>query len=243
MAENCKNCRTKLTSNYCSNCGEPAKLKRINSHYISHEIQHLLHFEKGLFYSAKELLIRPGKSIREFINENRNKHMKPVAFLILTSIVYTVVAHFVHADKIVNEKEQLMFKDSVIGDMLHWVQAHLGYSNILEGIFIAFAVQLFFRKYRYNLFEIIVMLCFVSGQGMLLITFEALFLGIMGKGLFIIVLTIISFAYPTWAIGQFFDEKKMSSYLKAFTAYLIGYFMFYIAIIVVGLIIDVILRL
>lgn len=84
---NCKNCDNQITDKYCPNCGQSATLKRIDKHYISHEIQHLLHFEKGVFYTAKELLIRPGNSIREFIGENRNKHMKPVAFLILTSLL------------------------------------------------------------------------------------------------------------------------------------------------------------
>ena len=37
MLENCKNCKNEVTSNYCSNCGKPVKLKRIDKHYISHE--------------------------------------------------------------------------------------------------------------------------------------------------------------------------------------------------------------
>ena len=239
---NCKNCNTEILEKFCSNCGQSATLKRIDKHYISHEIQHLLHFEKGVFYTAKELLTRPGNSIRDFINENRSKHMKPVAFLILTSLVYTLIAHLFHADKIYNEKEKLLFGKSSIGDIHHWVQTHYGYANIIMGFFIALCVKLFFRKYKYNLFEITILLCFVMGQAMLLITVEAFFVGLLSKQVFIGILTVVTLVYPTWAIGQFFDKTKMPSYIKAFFAYISGYLLFYVAIIIVGLTADLIIK-
>lgn len=239
---NCKNCSNQIIHNFCSECGQPAKLKRIDRHYISHEVLHLLHFEKGFFYTAKNLITKPGNSIREFINENRNKHMKPVAFLILTSLVYTLIAHFFHADEIYNSKEKLAFGKSSIGDIQHWVQTHYGYANILMGIFIALCVKLLFRKYKYTLFEITVLLCFVMGQSMLLLTLETFFVGLLNKQSYTIILSIIAFAYPTWAIGQFFNRTKLISYIKAFFAYLLGYFFFQIAIIIIGLTTDLIIK-
>lgn len=91
MEQICKNCCSKIKGKYCPNCGQCATLKRIDKHYISHEIQHLLHFEEGFIYTVKELLTRSGNSIRMYLDENRNKHMKPVAFLIFTSLLYTIV--------------------------------------------------------------------------------------------------------------------------------------------------------
>jgi hypothetical protein len=239
---NCNNCNNQVSENFCSHCGQAAKLKRIDRHYISHEVFHLLHFEKGFFYTAKELITKPGISIREFIAENRNKHMKPVAYLVLTSLLYTLVAHLFHADKIYNEKEKLEFGKSSINDILHWVQAHLGYANIMMGVFIALCVKLLFRKYKYNLFEITILLCFVMGQGMLLLTAETFFVSVINEKVYKAVLGIIAFAYPTWAIGQFFDKTKISSYIKAFFAYLLGYLLFYIVIILVGLATDLIIK-
>jgi hypothetical protein len=238
---NCKNCNTEITGKFCPDCGQPATLKRIDKHHISHEIQHLLHFEKGVFYTVKELLARPGSSIKEFIHDNRTRHMKPVAFLILTSLLYTLIAHLFHADRIYSEEDKLLMEKSSIGHIHHWVQTHYGYANIIMGIFIALCVKLFFRKYPYNLFEITILLCFVMGQGMLLVTIETLFVGLLSKQVFISIMTLISLVYPTWAIGQFFDKTKMSSYVKAFFAYILGALLFYIAIILVGVAVDLIL--
>jgi hypothetical protein len=239
---NCTNCNSEVSNHFCSNCGQAVALKRINKHYISHELLHLLHFEKGFFYTAKGLITKPGDSIKEFITQNRNRHMKPVAFLILTSILFTLTSHLFHTDKIFADKEKLLFGDSSVGDIEHWVQSHLGYSNILMGVFIALCMKLFFRKYKYNIFEITILLCFVMGQGMLLLTIETLFFSLLGTKAYIIILSVISYGYTTWAIGQFFDKKKILSYIKAFVAYILGYLLFYIAIIVVGLTTDVIIK-
>lgn len=241
---NCTNCNRQLkpNENYCPGCGNPVKLKRIDKHYVSHEIIHLLHFEKGFFYNIKELITRPGATIREFISENRNRHMKPIAFLILTSLLFTLVAHFFHADQMVNEKERLMFADSSVGNIQNWVQTNYGYSNIIMGGFIALCVKLLFRKYEYNFYEISVLLCFIMGQGMLLLTIQTFFLPLMSGGVYQLILTIVSLAYPTWAIGQFFDAKKVTSYLKAFAAYLLGYLFFYLGVIIVGIIVDLIIK-
>jgi hypothetical protein len=208
---------------------------------MSHEVFHLLHFEKGFFYTVKELMTRPGESIREFIAENRNKHMKPVSFVILTSLFYTLIAHLLHAEDINNAKEQMNVGQSGL-NILHWVQGHYGYANIMMGIFIACCVKLFFRKYSYNFFEIMVLLCFVMGQGMLLYTLVTCFVWLVKYNVYILLLSVIGFAYPVWAIAQFFDKAKIRSYIKAFFAYLSGYFLFYIVIILIGIAADSIIK-
>ncbi|TRX36030.1 DUF3667 domain-containing protein [Flavobacterium sp. ZT3R18] len=93
---NCRKCDTKILENYCSNCGQSAIVKKLDFHYISHEIQHLFHLEKGFFLITKELLIRPGKVVREYILEDRVKQVKPVIFLIFASLIFTIVVHYFH---------------------------------------------------------------------------------------------------------------------------------------------------
>lgn len=239
---NCKQCRQAITDNFCANCGHAAKIKRIDKHYLSHEILHLLHFEKGFPYTFRQLITRPGHSIREFITEDRSKHMKPVAYLILTSLLYTLVAHAFHADDFASNTQNDALSHSIYGKIQHWVQTNYGYANILMGGLIALCVSLFFRKYRYNLFEITVLLCFIMGEGMLILTLLTLFYGLLGKGAYAILLGVISLVYPTWAIGQFFDAKKPVSYVKAFFAYSLGYLSFQIVLLILAMAIDVISR-
>ncbi|MEM6298978.1 MAG: DUF3667 domain-containing protein, partial [Bacteroidota bacterium] len=62
---------------------EKKPLKRIDKAYILSEISSVLNLEKGIFYTIKELLIRPGKSIRTFIHEDRTRLVKPIVFIIV----------------------------------------------------------------------------------------------------------------------------------------------------------------
>jgi len=239
---NCGICNNLIIGNYCSTCGQPLKLTRIDKHYISHEVFHLLHFEKGFFFTVKELFIRPGKSIRVFIEKNRSKHMKPVAFLILTSLLFTLVSQLFHADDILNQKNNLSFGKSSINDIMNWVKTHWGYVNILLAVFTALCLKLLFSKHNYNFFELMIVMCFVMGEAMLLLTFVTMFAGILGNQFYLILSSVISYGYTIWAIAQFFDGRKIRNYVKAFGAYFLGYILFYVAIIPVGLIADLIIK-
>lgn len=231
----CKNCNTEISGNYCSTCGQPAKLKRIDAHYIFHEIEHVLHFDKGILFTIKELLLRPGQIIREFINENRGRLVKPILFIILSSIIFTITSHFFNIkDGYIKFEEA---EKTAVTTIFTWVGNHYGYTNIIIGIFIAFWLKLFYKKYGYNFFEILILLCFVEGIGMLLLSVFALLEGVT-KFHLMQVSGIVFFIYTTWAIGQFFDERKATSYIKAFTAYVLGMISFAFSAIIIGYICD-----
>jgi hypothetical protein len=232
---NCENCNNKISENYCPNCGQSAKLKRIDKHYISHEFLHLFHFEKGFFFNVRELLLRPGFSTKEFLYKNRNRHMKPVSFLILTALLFSLALHYTHIDEIYNNQMKLLSGKTKIHDILQWVFEHHGYANLIQGFFIALSVKLFYRKYQYNLFEIIVLICFVIGQSTFLLTIITIFLGTFNPTIYQTIAGIVNIGYSTWAIGQFFDNSKILGFIKSFFVIIFGFFMTYIAIIVLGL--------
>lgn len=235
--DNCKNCTTAITDKYCSNCGQPAQLKRIDLHYILHEIEHVLHFERGFLYTIKEILLRPGKNIQEFLTENRSRLVKPILFMVVVSLIYSLINHYFHIEE--HYATGTVTQKSAITVMGDWVQKHYGYANIIMGVFIALWVKLFFRKYPYNLFEIVVMLCFVIGIGMLMLSVSALFEGLTGIPVFLYS-NFLATVYCAWAIGQFFDKTKPRNYIKAFVAYLFGVITFWGLIIILGTVIDLV---
>lgn len=236
---NCNNCNEIISGKYCAACGQPAQLKRVDSHYIIHEIEHILHFEKGILYTIRELIIRPGKNVRHFLSENRSRLVKPIIFLIVASLIYSLINHFFHI-----EEEYMSFdgdEASTTAAIFAWVQAHYGYANIIMGVFIAWWTKLFFRKYGYNIFEILILLCFVMGVGMLLFAVFALLEGVTHFRLMQFG-GIAALVYSSWAIGQFFDKKKPASYIKALIAYLLGSLSFVIGAVAIGIIIDLIFK-
>ena len=214
-------------------------LKRIDGRYVWDEISSILNFEKGFLYTTKELFLRPGKTVREFIQKDRNRLVKPIIFIIICSFIYSIIQQiFRFEDGYVGITD--FEKESAINSVFEWVSKNYGYSNILMGIFIAFWIKIFFRKYNYNFYEILILLCFVMGIGMLLFAFfgiadSLIDLEIIDKGYSIGILYIL------WAIAQFFDKKKFTNYLKALVSYLLGMITFMIGIMILGTIIDLIL--
>ncbi|HJY14012.1 MAG TPA: hypothetical protein VJ304_14560, partial [Flavobacterium sp.] len=101
--------------------------------------------------------------------------------------------------------------------------------------------KLFFRKYKLNIFEILILLCFVIGMGMLI---YSVFIIIQGLTHFNLMQTagIVGFVYTTWAIGQFYEKAKAINYVKAFFAYILGMITFALTAIMIGAIIDTIIR-
>ena len=141
---NCNNCNLEINQNFCANCGNPNVLKRIDVNYIMHEVEHLIHFERGLFYTIKELIIRPGESIRNYLYKNRIQLVKPVFFIIVTSLLYTFINQYFHIeDRYVAYSE---VQQSTAGHIFKWVQDNYGYANIIMGLFIAFWIKLFLKN-------------------------------------------------------------------------------------------------
>ena len=216
---NCKNCNTELNSKFCPDCGQPTNLKRIDGHYIIHEIEHVLHFERGILYTVRELITNPGQNIRNYLSENRSRLVKPIIFIILTSLIYTLISHFFHI-----EEEYVNYKGlekSSIGTILKWIQGNYGYASILTGIFI--------------------MLCFVQGISMLIFAVFALGEGLLHFKL-LSVAGIFGLIYLVWAIGNFFEAKKIGNYFKALISILLGTITFYIIIFAIGITIDVLTK-
>jgi hypothetical protein len=72
MAHVCLNCGHKYAGNFCNECGQKAKVKRLDWHYLVHEIPHsIFHIDKGFFFTLKEMIKHPGILIREYRDERK----------------------------------------------------------------------------------------------------------------------------------------------------------------------------
>ncbi|TDE09034.1 DUF3667 domain-containing protein [Dyadobacter psychrotolerans] len=234
---NCKNCNAEVNSKFCPDCGQPVSLKRINGHYIVHEIEHVLHFERGILYTVKELVTNPGENIQKYLSENRSRLVKPIIFIIITSLIYSISISFFHIEDQYVKFEGEEVRSTTPVKIFKWIQEHYGYANIIMGIFITFWLKLFFRKFRYNIFEILVSLCFIMGIGMLIFSFFSLLQGLTKMNLMNIG-GLAGITYCSWAIGQFFGKDRIINYLKAFLAYILGMATFAFLAISLGIVID-----
>ncbi len=111
ITKKCLNCENKLTDNYCSSCGQKANTHRITfKNFIFHDVLHgTFHIEKGMIYTAKQALIRPGKAALEYISGKRVRYYN-VFYLILITI--GLMIFFRHIDELISGETIETIKDS-----------------------------------------------------------------------------------------------------------------------------------
>lgn len=155
------NCWEMYEGNFCNLCGQPSAVHRIDFHFLWHDIQHgLFHFDKGILYSLKQLYIRPGHSIREFINGKRVDHFQP---MILLAVFYGLLYHSFGIDntKIFNGNDQTLV-DYVSYN--NWLSTHFSWIAQCSIPLYAIGTQLCFRKQGYNFAELLILNAFKAAQ-------------------------------------------------------------------------------
>ncbi|MDR2971420.1 MAG: DUF3667 domain-containing protein [Bacteroidales bacterium] len=225
----CKNCNSQTDGDYCSNCGHPVKLNKIDKSYVAHEINNTLFTDKGFFYTTVKILSSPGDSVKHYITEDRSRYVKPVTYLIITSLILTLISHFLKIDYIPQFKTT---EPHIMQHLQKWIMENKGYVTIMIDLFMAFWIRLVFRKSDYNLFEVFVLMCYLSGVKALFLS-VAIIVQAMIPANILPILIFVSTIYTFWGIGQFFDKKKATSYLKAVLAFLLGIFIITLIVAVV----------
>jgi Protein of unknown function (DUF3667) len=85
----CKNCDHHFKGNFCPYCGQSAKVEPIGAKYFLHDIPHsVFHVDKGFAYTFRELLLRPGSTLRNYLAGKRVKHFRPFAYVLIMATIY-----------------------------------------------------------------------------------------------------------------------------------------------------------
>lgn len=100
MSNKCLNCNQSTEGNYCSNCSQKTTTHRLSiKHFFVHDFVHgILHVDKGFFFTIRELFIRPGHSIREYVQGKRINHFNSFATIILLLTIEYFFTSWVKVD-------------------------------------------------------------------------------------------------------------------------------------------------
>lgn len=95
-SNNCLNCGKKLTDKFCSGCGQKADTHRISfKNFIFHDVLHgTFHIEKGMLFTAKQALLRPGKAALDYIIGKRISYYNIFYLILITAGLMLFVRHF-----------------------------------------------------------------------------------------------------------------------------------------------------
>lgn len=209
----CKNCGKNYEGNFCSHCGQKAGTTRIDARYVRNEIPNsIFQLDRGFLFTVKELFIRPGHSIRAFLQGKRKPHYKPFAYLIITFTLYSLAAYLMERGTYIDDL-LFGFKGRMADNgqrtdlpILDWISKNQIYVTLLVLPFFSLASYLSFLRSGYNYFEHLVLNLYLTGQQMIIY----LILGLIffKDNAFIGVPILVGFLYSFWVYYQFFDRKR-----------------------------------
>lgn len=92
MKHSCLNCDASYEGRFCPDCGQKSNTHRITLQAILHDIPHsVFHIDKGLFYTFWQMLYKPGKVVKNYVDGKRVKYFAPIAYVFLLSAVSSFV--------------------------------------------------------------------------------------------------------------------------------------------------------
>jgi len=170
---------------FCPACGQPTPVHRIDWHFLGHELEHsVLHMDRGVLYTLKQLMLRPGHLIRDYIEGRRVGVVKPLLLVMLTGAAATLMAHYAldgdalgssftqgveagmhqgNANAKQAQAAATMMK--VFGFVKDWMNSHLTLITLLVLPVQAAAFKLTFRRFKQiNYPEWLVITSFLTAQ-------------------------------------------------------------------------------
>lgn len=225
--KHCLNCNKILTDKYCSGCGQKADTHRITlRNFISHDVLHgMFHIEKGMLFTAKEALLRPGKAALDYISGKRKPYYNVFLLILLIIGLLLFLKHYYTGALI--EQGRLEAKDVLdLNEVSRRIDdIFSNQSKIVVLLFVPLAALnsfLLFRRKKLNLSEHVIIagmillgISLLYGLGMgifvfdLFIDFNNTFKFVLGNVLAVLIFTYVCYGYVN-AFGANYTKLGIS---------------------------------
>ena len=249
----CKNCGNSFKGKYCNLCGQHIRVDRLTlSSFLEEISESIFQVNRGLFYTIKSLIIRPGHTIREFLNGQRKYYFKPIAFILLLSTFYFLITKILGATTLLEnaisgfrrgaESQSDHLHNAVILEFsTEWFTNNFAYSNLLLIPALSIASYISFYGRKQNFLEHMVINSYIGGQQTIFYAFFTIFDFVVKQSdLGVTLAFVISIVYRFWTFIQFYQtENKIYTALRLVLTYIVFYFiiMIFLGTLVFGAII------
>mgnify|MGYP001078525480 CR=1 FL=1 len=239
----CKNCNNEFNRKFCNNCGQSSKVQRINSKYLRNSIaDDFFQINHGFLYTAKNLLVRPGKSLKEFFSGERKNFYKPFAFLLISTTIFLFSTRLIGNKTFIDDftggiRLALSEKKDIIADF-----SVLDFITNNQTFIFVFIVPLFstasfiaFRKAKLNFSEHLVLNLYITGEQLLI---YSLFSFITDRDSLLTVLPLVlGFLFNLYVYNRFFNEinwlKRNFRFISTYFIYVIFISIFLMTLIII----------
>ncbi|MCU0434836.1 MAG: DUF3667 domain-containing protein [Bacteroidia bacterium] len=217
----CLNCHTAVSGvAFCPTCGQKTSLHRFTLSHIGHEVFHTLtHTDKGALYLIRELTLRPGVVISEYISGKRKKYFNPFTFFFLILSFVLVVNSYVHPFTTLPENmtntpgESVRMKNTKIraAKFQYFIEKRSNVVSMVAVPFFAFCFWLFTGRRKYYAEHLVACVFLFSFMNLIAL---CVFYPLMGlskgtgwHGIIVLLNMLFHVVYLGWAYAVFRDKK------------------------------------
>lgn len=189
------------------------QIRRITFRHFLDDIGGIINLQKGLFFTFKELLLRPGKVVREYLHLYRKKYVHPLRYLVLATFLMALLFRIeimIYPEEFNTSPADDDYLENHFKD---YIQFYLLAFSLFYGVFSYF----FFKKSGLNLTENITCMFFFTAQAyaiMFITEIPVLFFNLYEYD----ILEIISLAawpiYFYWALKDTFKRSVFQTILR-----------------------------
>lgn len=225
----CKNCGSISSGKYCQQCGQRTSIGKVTFLETFQDlIDALFSVNAPLLVTVKGLLVHPGKLLRNYLAGQRKKYYKPVAFFILTTVVYIVLRSLIGFDPFRNAAFQV--QDGSSGTHLEDARNFMLFNiNNLLFIFVftlAALSKLFFFQ-RYSFAEFVAVSFYLLGIYTMLTTVNMFLVEFLGDQMQLVGIAAMFF-YFLYAMTSFLLKPRIIIILKSILVYFLAFLTYFI---------------
>jgi hypothetical protein len=184
----CKNCSNTFEGKFCPECGQK-ETHRLTVPHLGHEIFHAVtHTDKGIFFLIREMFLRPGITVREYVDGKRKRYFNPFTFLLLMMALQVFVIRKTDYYRVFNDtiaeatvsliqstgktrEQALQATKTVNEENQSTMEKVVDNNKLLTFLFLpllALLSWLFFRKSRFNYAENLVFHILIAAESTLI---------------------------------------------------------------------------
>tara|TARA_R110000868_G_scaffold304437_9_gene565091 strand:- start:6764 stop:7504 length:741 start_codon:yes stop_codon:yes gene_type:complete len=227
---NCRNCGHSVNGQFCSHCGQNSKVDRINfSNFVNELSESVFQINKGFFYTLREFFVRPGKSLKEFLDGKRKNHFKPIAYALTLSTLYFLITQITDQNTWIDDLISGWMNgvngenpDTHVPKLLTWLSKNYAYSTLLLLPIFSLASYLSFLKFDKNYLEHIVINSYITGHQSIFYALFALAGYIIESDLLELFPVLVAISYTIWVYWKLFSEgNRMINILRSVLTYIL----------------------
>lgn len=92
MLVDCRNCRSKYSAKFCPECGQSATVHEMDWKFLWNDFRYIFFsHDSALFLTLRDLLLRPGYFINEYMDGLRVRRISPVRLILTLAGLYTLI--------------------------------------------------------------------------------------------------------------------------------------------------------